>query len=117
MKYKYSINDIPPSNNRFIGRNNKWQYIKEKKEWEELIYYSCNPKPKVPINKAVVILHYFFKTKNRRDPDNYSGKFILDGLVKSGILKDDSFNNINLVLKASLDKENPRTEINIISKE
>ena len=62
-------------------------------------------------------IKYYFKTRVRHDPDNYSGKFILDGLVKAGILQDDSFNNIQLILKASVDKEKPRTEINIISKE
>ena len=49
----------------------------------------------------------------RRDPDNYSGKFILDGLVKAGIIADDSFSNIDLRLCGKVDKKNPRTEIEI----
>lgn len=50
-------------------------------------------------------LHYFFKDNRRRDPDNYSGKFILDGLVRAGILQDDSFAVIDLELKADKDTD------------
>ena len=50
----------------------------------------------------------------RHDPDNYSGKFILDGLREAGIIEDDSFSNIELQLCGSYDKENPRTEIEVI---
>jgi|GEM_PF-4160424 len=39
------------------------------------------------------------------------GKFLLDGLTKVGIIKDDSFSNIDLVLVGRVDRENPRTEI------
>ena len=108
--YKYIINEIPPSNNKFIGRNARWAYQEEKKRWAQLIHYFCKPRPKEPLKKARVELTYFFKDKKRRDPDNYSGKFILDGLRASGILLDDSFNNIDLILKGSVDKLNPRTE-------
>lgn len=110
---KYVINSIPPSNNEFMGRTNKWEYQKVKKEWADKIFYLCRPKPKLPIGKAVVTLHYYFKTRIRHDPDNYSGKMILDGLVKSGILQDDSFEHITLVLKSGYDKLNPRTEITV----
>lgn len=114
---KYIIPDIPPSNNQFIGRDNKWKYQEIKKEWADLIFYTCRPRPKEPIQKAVVKLTYFFKDKQRRDPDNYSGKMILDGLVKARIIEDDSFNNITLILKAYTDKDNPRTEIEVVEYE
>lgn len=42
---------------------------------------------------------------------------ILDGLVRSGILLDDSFSCIELVLLGGYDKENPRTEITVEVKE
>lgn len=110
---KYIIKAIPPSNNQFIGRNVRWKYQDIKKQWADLINIVCRPKPAQPLKKAVVTLTYYFKDKRRRDPDNYSGKMILDGLVKAGILQDDSFNNIDLVLQGSYDKDNPRTEIEI----
>lgn len=51
--------------------------------------------------------------RRRRDPDNYSGKFLLDGLTKAGIIVDDSFNHITLRLEAYCDPARPRTEINV----
>ena len=79
-----------------------------------MINLKCRPKPDKPFDKATVKITYHFRTKIRHDPDNYSGKFILDGLVKAEIIADDSFNNINLILSGKYDKDNPRTEIEII---
>lgn len=116
-KTKIIINEIPPSNNKYMGRSTKgfhFTYQEEKKKWEWLVRAAVGRnKPKKPINKAVVEITYYFKTKHRRDPDNYSGKFLLDGLVRSGVIEDDSFSNIDLILKGKTDKENPRTEIKI----
>ena len=112
MRFVYIIPLIPPSNNQFIGRNQIRQFQKQKKEWAEIIrLYTLKNKPYKPIKQCKLTLFYYFKDKTRRDPDNYSGKFILDGLVRAGIIFDDSFFNINLVLKASVDKGNPRLEI------
>ena len=113
---KIIINEIPPSNNKFQGTGNRYAYQNVKKYWAELIYFVVKSQVKDVkiIDKAIVEIKYFFKDKRRRDPDNYSGKFILDGLVKSGVIKDDSFNNIDLILKADVDKDNPRTEISIV---
>ena len=105
---------IPPSDNQFKGRENVWQYRAMKKEWETYVLYYCRPRPKDPIKKSVVTITYYFKDRRRRDPDNYSGKFLLDGLVKAGILIDDSFFCIDLRLKAEIDKKNPRTEVEIL---
>lgn len=114
---KYIIDEIPPSSNKFNGRNNVWEYRNEKKRWEQLIGLKCRPKPDKPFEKAVVKLTYFFRTRTRHDPDNYSGKFILDGLVRAGILKDDSFGNITLELAGDVDKDRPRTEIEVTGDE
>lgn len=113
---KYIIEAIPPSNNKYIGRNMRWEYQNVKKQWAKLIFYACRPKPPKPFEKAVVTLTYYFKDKRRRDPDNFSGKMLLDGLVNAGILADDSFSNIDLVLQGKHDKNNPRTEIYITVK-
>ena len=111
--YKYIIKEIPPSNNQFIGRTNRWNYQEQKKRWAELIYFTCRPRPDKPLENVTVKITYYFKDKIRRDPDNYSGKMILDGLVRAGIIKDDCFNNINLILIGRYDKQSPRTEIDI----
>lgn len=117
LKYSYTIPDIPQSNNRYIGRMNRWGYQEEKKRWAELIRYFCRPGPKKPLPSARVTLRYYFKTKARHDPDNYSGKMILDGLVHAGILEDDSFSCIELVLQCGgYDSKNPRTEIEVLER-
>ncbi len=104
MEYRYTIPEIPPSNNKFLGRENRWEYQKLKKQWAKLIAVYCRPKPSEPLRRASVTLLYHFKDRRRRDPDNYSGKFILDGLTKAGIIADDSFDVIDLKLKAVCDK-------------
>ena len=114
MIYSYTIPDIPPSNNKFIGRENRWEYQNIKKEWARVIALCCNPKPPKPLKRAVVRITYHFPDKRRRDPDNYSGKMLLDGLVRAGIISDDSFLCIDLQLKAVFDKGG-FTEINIES--
>ncbi len=113
MIYKYTVPVIPPSNNEFIGRNNRYNYNAIKKQWQLLIKAICKPLPPNPISKSIVTLVYYFKNRIRRDPDNYSGKLVLDGLVRAGILADDSFDCIELRLKALYSKENPHLEIYI----
>lgn len=114
---KITIPDIPPSNNKFMGRGTKYVqsvlYQEEKQKWAWMIKTKAKTRPKKPIEKAEIKIIYYFKTHHRRDPDNYSGKFILDGLTSAGIIKDDSFSNIDLVLRGRVDRLNPRTEIYI----
>lgn len=110
------INDIPPSNNKFMGKTYNYNvYQRYKEHWAWLIKGALSKakKPKKPIEKAVVSVTYYFKDKRRRDPDNYSGKMLLDPLVREGVLIDDSFDVVKLVLDAGYDKKNPRTEIDI----
>lgn len=101
MIFHYTLGGIPPSNNRFIGRENRWEYQTIKKQWAQLIALACRPKPPNPLKAAVVRITYHFPDKRRRDPDNYSGKMILDGLVRAGIIEDDSFTVIDLQLAAT----------------
>ena len=68
-----------------------------------MIALACSPKPPDPIRRAVVRLTYHFADRRRRDPDNYSGKMILDGLTAAGIIADDSFFCIDLQLRAVYD--------------
>lgn len=113
---KIIINDIPPSNNKFMGNSNSYHiYGGIKKQWAILVKLAVGrDKPKTPIEKSIVTITYYFGNRRRHDPDNYSGKLILDGMVLAGVIADDSFNNISLRLEANYDKENPRTEIEIL---
>ena len=113
---KIIIDDVPPSNNKYMGRGSKghnFTYQNEKKKWALLIKAAAFHVKKEKIEKSVIEITYYFPTRHRRDPDNYSGKFILDGLVKCGVIADDSFSNITLILNGEYDKENPRTEIEV----
>ncbi len=116
MEYRYIIPETPPSNNIFIGRENRWEYQEVKKRWAALIGALCCPKPAEPLKRAKVTLEYHFKDRRRRDPDNYSGKMILDGLTAAGIIADDSFFCIDLQLRAVYDKSG-KTEILIEEEE
>lgn len=70
---KYTINEIPPSNNKFIGRTNKWEYQEKKKYWAKLISLKCRPKPEKPLEKAVVTLTYFLEIKYGGIPTTTAG--------------------------------------------
>jgi len=62
-----------------------------------------------------IVLTVYFNTKRRHDTDNQVPKFILDGFTESGFIVDDDEKHLHsLTLKTGYDKENPRTEIEII---
>lgn len=109
---KIIIPEIPPSLNKYAGRENAWEYRQEKQKWIRLMRAYCR-KQTNPINKAIVTITYYFPTRIRHDPDNYSGKMIMDGLVDRGVIVDDSFDHVELRLRGEYDKDNPRTEIEV----
>lgn len=62
-----------------------------------------------------IVQTVFFNTKRRHDVDNTVAKFILDGFTESGFIVDDDEKHLHsLTLKTGYDKENPRTEFEII---
>ena len=103
-KFKYTIPEIPPSLNKYLGRENSWEYRNAKAEWLRKTALFCIPKPQEPLERAVVTLFFHFKDKRRRDLDNYL-KFVLDGLTAAGIIQDDNFETIELRLKGIADKQ------------
>lgn len=111
---KIVVDRIPPSNNKYMGNSHNFNlYRKEKEEWHWLIRAALTERPKRPFEKAIVRITYYFPDNRKRDADNYSGKFILDPLVREGIIEDDSFKHIRLELAAHFKCENPRTEIEV----
>ena len=104
---------IPPSLNQWA----KWHWSKvaaHKKQIERDVYYSAfSQRPKEPYRYAKVTITYFFKDHRHRDiVDNYSPKFLMDGLVKAKILEDDRTEYVGIPeLVMAYDKENPRTVI------
>jgi hypothetical protein len=64
-----------------------------------------------------MIITVFFDSKRRHDVDNQTPKFLLDSFTESGFIVDDDEKHLHsLTLKTGYDKENPRTEIKIISR-
>lgn len=65
--------------------------------------------------RAHISIHFLVKDNRRRDLDNMLAG-CLDSLVIAGIIKDDAWQCIKITsLDASIDKENPRSEITIVS--
>ena len=63
-----------------------------KKKWTKLAEKSAKDAKLVPFKSPVWIRCVWYEGDRRRDLDNVSAaiKFVLDGLVEMGILKDDS---------------------------
>lgn len=116
----YTIPFIPPSNNKYQGNGREgsnYKYQNEKKNWADYCKLFCRPLPGLPIELCEITLEYHFKDSRRRDPDNYSGKFILDGMVKAGVIADDSMSVIHklTVMQGEVDKREPHVIIFIRS--
>lgn len=109
---KITLNFIPPSINYYIGRNNRWEYQKDKKRIHQAVKMSTigiNPKYK----SCKMKITYYFKDKKKHDPSNYD-KMLLDGLVEANIIEDDNYGVIKeFTTIGEYDKDNPRVEIDI----
>ena len=111
-----TIPEIPPSYNKYLGNSKShFLYHDEKKKWVWLVR-SALPHGykqfKIPV---AIKIEYRFKTRIRRDLDNYSGKFIMDALVKAKVIPDDSIKWVPIeILTGSLGNKKEETIISII---
>lgn len=111
---RIELKGTPPSLNKFAGRENTWEYREAKNEWTMKVWAMSFPqRPKVPYEKALVKITYYFPTAARHDADNYAGKFLLDGLTKAKIIVDDDLKHIATVIRGEVDRKNPRTVIEV----
>lgn len=95
------------------GRGKYQPYANMKKELTNEIAWLVKRLPKY--NRVDVLITWYEPNK-RRDPDNITGgqKFILDGLVMAGVIKDDSQRYINRIMhQFEVDQDNPRIEIEV----
>lgn len=110
------VKGVPPSLNRFAGRENSNEYRHEKKVWTDAVSWyarASKDRPSKPYRQAHVEIMYYFPTRVRHDPDNYAGKFILDGLTRAGVIVDDDLDHIHLHIAGRVDRLNPRTVITV----
>ncbi|HHY95886.1 MAG TPA: RusA family crossover junction endodeoxyribonuclease, partial [Firmicutes bacterium] len=118
MIWRYAVPGTPDTLNRMISPGKgRFQAVRDQAEyWAEGVWLAARTsgRPREPLRKAHVELAYWFPDNHRRDPDNYAGKHILDGLRKAGVLADDTFEVVELAIKkAGVDPENPRVEITV----
>ena len=99
---------------------NAWMIMKRpmmnalKQKWKEFICFFVNEQgySNLRIEKCEIHQTVYYPNNRRHDIDNSVPKFILDGLVESGmILDDDSKHITKLTLECRTDSNNPRTEI------
>ena len=101
-------------------RSSRFKGAKIKKEET----YRCSLEARVAKTEGVseypVRIEFTWYTKDlRKDVDNitFSKKFILDGLVDAGVIKNDNRKHVALATDTGIyvDKENPRVEVLICS--
>lgn len=87
-----------------------------KQKWKDFVCWLVESKgySNLHIEKCEIYQTVYYPNNRRHDPDNSVPKFILDGLVQSGMLSDDDSKHIEkLTLKCLVDTEYPRTEITL----
>jgi len=88
-----------------------------KKRETERVRVGALELPEVKTYPVKIIMTWYCKDR-KHDPDNvaFAKKFILDGLVRAGVLKQDGWNQISgFVDNFELDPENPGVEVSIIA--
>ena len=102
------IYDIAPSLNDWHGMH--WAAkAKVKKQWESLLIVLLRGCKR--IERPVVRITYYPGIERSRDKDNYTPKFIMDGLKKSGVILDDNVKVVDLDWSIGPVVECGRTEI------
>jgi len=105
-----------PGLNKVIdaNRRNKYAGSKLKKDTEDLLCVYIRNQCKVKFNRIRLTVEWYEKNR-KRDFDNISSatKFILDALVKCGVINNDGWKDIypEFNHKFILDRESPRIVI------
>lgn len=99
---------------------NAWMIMKRpmmnalKQKWKDFIVWFVRAQgyANLRIEKCEIEQTVFYPNNRRHDIDNTVPKFVLDGLVESGMIIDDDCKHITkLVLRCESDSEYPRTEL------
>lgn len=120
MKYLLTINGKLNNLNDYIAacRTNAYAGAKMKSYNENLVKYSIYEQLRgVRIESPVLMEYHWYEPNKRRDLDNISSfgrKVIQDALVDTGVLANDSWNEIKgFSDQFDVDKANPRIEVEI----
>lgn len=99
---------------------NTWMIMKRpmmnalKGRWKDFMCYFVEEQgyANLHIEQCEIYQTIYFPNHRRHDPDNYTPKFMMDGLVASGMLVDDDSEHVTkLTLQCFTDTEHPRTEL------
>lgn len=97
-------------------RSNRFAAAKIKEEETNFVRIRALQSGLRPIGKPVIVTCHFYCKDKRKDKDNvmFAQKFILDGLVKAGVIKSDGWNWVDIGKPLfSVDKDFPRVEVYI----
>jgi Holliday junction resolvase RusA-like endonuclease len=121
MEYKFTILGRLDGLNEYTAANrtNPHKGGKMKKDNEDTVIWSIRQQLRgLHINNPVIIKYDFYEPNKKRDLDNISSfahKVIQDSLVKTGILKNDGWNEITGFLdQFYCDSARPRIEVTIV---
>lgn len=97
---RFEIPAVPPTLNHALRRH--WTYRAELVvAWTKWVVCMCSPRPTTPFVGPLVVELTFHRPGQICDPDNAGAKYVMDGLVKAGVIADDSWPTIDaLVLRA-----------------
>lgn len=105
-----------PSMNEIVKKSKQhhMSYANMKKKYTEIVEYSATGLPE--IKRGDFEITWYCKNR-RKDKDNIMAgqKFIFDGLLKAGVLKNDGWGEVgNVSHFFQIDKTNPRIVVRII---
>lgn len=117
--HKLVLKGRMPGLNEYIDaeRGNKYKAASMKKEQTQLVAWECLKQLKgVKIEVPVHVEFVWAEPNTKRDTDNiaFAKKFILDGLVEAGVLKNDNQKYVRGFTDVFvLDRTNPHVEVTI----
>ncbi|WIF95148.1 hypothetical protein [Caminicella sporogenes] len=97
-----------------LKRKNYQAYSQLKEKYTDLVAWSAKEQKIKKYKKIDLVVTFYCKNK-RKDKDNILAglKFILDGLVKAGVIENDGWKQIGKFenIDFKVDKYNPRIEV------
>lgn len=109
-----------PGLNEYVSaeRTNRYKAAAVKRQTEQRITCAIKAQARGTHFHKPVVMHYrWYEPNRKRDKDNvaFAKKFVQDALVKSGVLENDGWKNIDhFTDEFFVDNQNPRVEIEIM---
>ena len=115
MIIKNELTDL----NTYINkeRSNRYSGASVKKQNTSIVMWECKAQKITKARESVYITFRWFCKNKKKDKDNiaFAKKFILDGLVEAGVIKNDGWDDIEgFQDEFEIDAKNPRIEVEIV---